>query len=254
MEPICITIQKILEEAVTESIEVGPGVQVCRITTTRRPTFCVVETGEWKPDENQVTTSVQEKVTHTIALPVVRNARGEEEHQGNFCIVEPRLLEKLRMGGWFSDSKEYDLISKEPFTRVLSGKPYKVVRLKSYDHTVFDLEGNPLPVGLYFDYINGRVSNRVFKIKGLLEHLKSRSDVTLLQEKYSDDFVHRIPSYNSDSGSTHLSFIWNPDAEVYREFRKRVQESTEWDAKYSVAHQMMGNDAFRLPEKADDDE
>jgi hypothetical protein len=234
MPAISTTVHETFEETTTESISVGPEVEVCRVTVVRRS------------KDGRTTTAVSEHVRHAQKLT--------GEHPGEFVVVEPELLEKLRLGGWFSDDSEdslhasYKLISKKPFARVLSDEPYAVVRLKSYDHTVFDLEGKPLSVGLRFDYINGRVADKNFDLKGLLKHLEGRADVQLHTERYGDGFFWQVPGYNRDNGYQYLSFTWSPDHEVYREFRKRVEASTHWDAKYQVAHEMMGNEPFRKPD------
>lgn len=97
-------------------------------------------------------------------------------------------------------------------------------------HLMFDRHGNPLPVGLLFDYISGHVDNANYDLAQAFEHLRARADVRLLR---GDDrmrngvpkdeapttlaeAVSRIPYYNAEEGRDQaLQFLWIPDAETY---------------------------------------
>jgi len=219
-----------------QSIQVGPGLEVRRVTRVRL-------------DRGSRTRVVEE----TVQGPAV-----EGEHSGQYCVVEPELLEKLRVKGWFHDDK-YELISKKPFTRVKSGKPYRVVRLRGYDHTVFDEAGLPLPVGVWFDYMggSGSVNNCTFRLGPLLTALEARDDVQIGTERYGDSKVQSVPGYNrgGGSGTRFVQFCWGPSVELYREYLGLVaaQGPKVWDAKHTVALTMLGLDGFRLPKRVRDE-
>jgi hypothetical protein len=217
-----------------QSIEVGPGVLVRRVTRVRL-------------DRDERVRTVQESVE---GPPIAG------EHPGNFCVVEPELLEHLRVSGWFTDDKDYGLISKKPFSRVKRGGPYEVVRLRSYDHTVFDASsGLPLPVGIWFDYMDGSgsVNNETFRLGPLFTALEARQDVTIGTERYGDSKVQSVPGYNrgGGSGTRFIQFCWGPQVELYREYLRLVSEAgpSVWDAKHTVALTLMGLDQFRLPKR-----
>jgi hypothetical protein len=226
MTNITVSTQVTHETTTTEVIELSPLVQVHRVTTARRS------------DGEDATSSASESVVYL---------GDKEDNFGGFYIVKPELLDRIRTCGWFDSNEDYDVISKQPFTDVLEGSPYSVVRIKDYDHTLYDLEGEHLPVAQYFDYLDGRVNDSVFDLKKLLEHLQNRKDVTLLKEEYSNSFVSRVPYYNEGgiSGYNFISFIWHPDVEVYRAYRKLINKA-DYLNRLNKAHTLMGNDQFRV--------
>ena len=224
---------KVAEEVTVESITVGPNVDVIRTTVVRQR------------GGHKTTTEVTESVRYL--------GKTDDEYFGQFCVVDPALPEKIRMTGWFRDTNDFKnmVFMGAPFTHILEGKPYVVVRLKSYDHTMYDVENLPLPVGMNFNYIDGGVANDAFFLTGLVDHLKTREDVTLIAPRWADEgkFIHNIPSYNRSRGrDRHLEFIWHPDVETYRKFQSEVGSSDHW-RRYDIAHTLMGNDAFRKPPK-----
>ena len=220
------------ERITTESLEVGPGVHVQRIRAVRQELGAETET-----------------VTERVEGPPQ-----EGEYPGHFYVVEPELLENLRVTGWLGDFK---LVSETPFTRCTSGKPYRVVRLKSYDHTLYDLDGLPLPVGLHFDYMGGSVNNRSFRLEPMLTALEARDDCQIATERYGKQKVQSVPHYNSGdgSGTRFVQFTWGPSVELYREYRKLVAAAGPevWDARHTVALTMMGLDQYRLPKRDSED-
>jgi hypothetical protein len=220
------SILKTSEEVAIEAIQVGPNVEVRRVTTVRT-------------SGDDTTTKVLESIVYTGETP--------NKDFGQFYVVPPSLPEKLRLTGWFADRDDYKLLSKTPFTHVLNGEPYVVIRLKSYDLTMFDVEGQPLPIAMPFCYY---IDDNVFYLQdgpglcaGLIDHLKTRADVTLIAPQHADegDFIHKTPP------DYHLKFIWHPDVETYRRFRAELGDE-DW-RRYELAYTYMGvNDAFRLQE------
>lgn len=234
MPEIRITVQETQETTTTEALTVAPLIEVQRITVERRSGILFDR-------------KVGEQVHHTFET--------KDEHFGRFCVVEPELLERLRLTGWFHDDKDYELISKQPFSRVLEGKPYQVVRLRSWDHSLFDAFDQRLPVAMHFSYIDGRVNDYSFDLKGLLKHLQGRDDVTIRRERYCDQDIHRIPGYNAGDtcGYNGLSFMWHPTAELFREYCALVKPLDSF-GRYDTAHQLMGNDLFRIEPPAEDEQ
>jgi len=232
MTQIQTTVVKTLEETTTETIPIAPNVEACRVT--------VVRTGP--KGGHRSPTEVKEFVRHIHKV--------KDENYGGFVVVAPELRERLRMNGWFQGS-DWELIHQEkPFTHVTAGNPYEVVRLKSYDHTLYDAKDKPLPVGMRFRYLSGGVDNRNFDLTKLLDHLQKRKDVTLLKHYGEGSYIHSIPHYNCESGrSKCLAFIWHSDVRTYRRYTKKLSTLRASFDRYAVAHTMMGNDKFRLPEK-----
>lgn len=223
---IQVSVQETQETTTTESLTVAPFIEVQRITVERRSGIF------WEG-------KVEERVHHTIET--------QDKNFGVFCVVAPELLERLRVKGWFLDDKDLALIVKEPFQHIIDGKPYQVVRLRHYDHSLFNLEGQQLPVAMHFSYIDGRVNDYSFDLKGLLKHLQGRKDVTIQCERHSDQPIHRIPSYNAGDtcGYNGLSFIWHPEADLFRQYCAEAAQCDHF-GRHAVAHRLMGNDQFRV--------
>lgn len=101
-----------------------------------------------------------------------------------------------------------------------------VVQLDYGCHMLFDRHGEPLPVGVMFDYINGRITDRVYDLKKLVEILLARDDVHVYRSDNHVDINSRattveeaiktIPYYNSDCGNDSVCFSWQPSLEEYR--------------------------------------
>jgi hypothetical protein len=242
---IQISVQETAEKTTTQTIVVAPGVEVCRVTVIRKT-------------DGKRTRQVTEHVRY--AGPPSDLTHGPEAHLnfGQFAVVEPELIERIRMTGWLNHEDDYKLICQKPFTRITKvEKPYAVVRLKSYDHSLYDLEGERLPVGMRFAEIDGRANDAHFDLPKLLAHLKTREDVTLHADPRhfgnGDPLVFRVPHYNQgDScGYHHLVFTWHPDVATYREFVKRTEHQDHF-YRFDVAHTMMGNDEFRIVESEED--
>lgn len=233
---ITTTKQKIQEEIVTQSIQICPEFSVNHISVAR-----VADDG--------TCSLVQREETRPTVAP-------EDPYFGQYCVVAPELLEKLHKGGWFADNKDFELISRTPFSHVLSGEPYVLVRIKSYDNTLYTPDGLRLPVGVLYDEISGRANNAHFDLGKLLSHLEARDDITFKLDRWTEGKVHSTPDYNAgDScGTRFISFIWHPTVELYREYVRLCDEAdvNVFD-KRNIGHTLMGNDTFRISLKPVED-
>ena len=221
------------EVVTVETVSVASNVDVQRITTVRT-------TG------TQTTSSVTEHVVHHIVT--------DDTNFGHFAIIEPELIDDLRLTGWFSKEKQWSMVSKTPFTRVMDcQKPYQIVRIKHYDNTVYDVDGKQLPVAIRFNYIDGNVNDYNFDLKGLLQHLKARQDCLLHTERFGNSLIHTIPSYNvgGTSGYYGLEFVWQPTTELFRQYVELASKNDRF-FRLEAAHTVMGNDKFRITHKEDE--
>lgn len=193
MNEIRVSTLRVTEHIITEAITVAPGVEVQRVTTQRRP------------DGREPTSVVQERVV------------GPPSRDGHYCVVEPELLESLRVSGWFNKGEtERMMISGEPFTRVRSGKPYRVVQIDYSEIRLFDVDGGRLPVAMWFDYCG--VSECNFDLVALAAMLQSRPDVEVERTDTGDPLL-LIPYYNRSVSNRHgLEFHWRPDTETFRQY------------------------------------
>lgn len=76
----------------------------------------------------------------------------------------------------------------------------------------------PLPHTLYFNYINGNISNSKYNLEEVIKILEQRSDIVLEKNK-NGKLIHEIPYYNVDYilNKTHyLSFKWIPSKEDWK--------------------------------------
>ena len=195
---------------------------------------------------------VVERVTTTTSVggqSEVQRIRGPKLNEREvLCVVEPELLEKLRSRGWFIDSDDYEMISKTPFSRVVSGKPFEVVRLCTYDHSLCNMAGERLPVGLNFDSINGYITDKNFDLEALLEHLKKQSHVTINANSRNGSLIQSDLYDNR----RYISFTWGPPVDLYRDYLSRISPETAYFSRYEVALTMLGCDEFRLEPKNED--
>lgn len=227
-----------LEEAMEEIIELAAGIEVVRRTVVRHQ------------DGSPKTTEVTEKVRHSRV--------SEDKYYGQFVVVSPILLERLRLKGWFPDPDDWKLVSPKPFTHVVSGEPFEVIRLDHSNHRLFDVESRRIPVALYFDYMTsaGRVNDYYFDLKALVKHLKTREDVRVVNGRWGDKEIQSVDHYNAGGTCGHqfVSFMWTPSAEVFREYVGKIIGVREpWDQR-DIAHTMLGNDPFRVAPRIEDND
>lgn len=152
-----------------------------------------------------------------------------------FCLMSHKVREQLRKFGWsnyfynnenFEIGNEYDVISK-----IKKFNTDSIVSLDSGSHMIFDRNGQPLPVGVPFDYIShGGITDGRYDLDKLAKHLLSRSDILIYNPqgwrrddldykksaKTVADAIVDIPYYNSEPGCTKtIYFIWQPTQADY---------------------------------------
>lgn len=227
---------RVVEDTAVESVLVAPLVSVVRTTVVRTPQG--------------------EAGTQTVSESVRYNAELPDPNFGNFVLMPPELLEKIRLTGWFVNSKDIELVYRKPFTHVVAGLPYELVRLRHYDHSAYDAQGLQLPVGMHFCYMDGGVDNQHFYLTRMLAHLQSRPDVTLGADRWQKDkFIQDIPSYNCDGArNQYIDFVWHPTVEDFRAFRAMVPERCDRFDRYRIALTFLGADAHRRPEPKEDED
>ena len=178
-----------------------------------------------------------------LLLDLARNDRdinleklkaGKSYKTRNLMVVPLATQEALRQKGWrlwtdnaysaWAPNKAFDDVSAAGFDASM------VVDLRHDCHMMFDYNGNPLPVGVEFNYIShGMISNGRYDLEKLAKHLLSRSDCKIYKrnERRSDvetatyattvkDAIVDVPYYNMSNGcSRTIYFIWQPNAADY---------------------------------------
>jgi len=136
--------------------------------------------------------------------------------QPKWCLLRPEDLEGLRRYGWTMPRDEaYDefivnRFSKTPFSD-WGKKDWKLVRVESGDHMIFDQDGLALPVGQTCEYIMWNMDNEHYELDKAFEILSRHPEVEDLRR-------FDIPYYNREKGRTKsLAFRWVPTVDSYRE-------------------------------------
>lgn len=133
--------------------------------------------------------------------------------------------------------KVYDYIYKVPFDLVVEKGDkwedfFDLLILKTYDHTLRNLDNIELPKRMFFDYMNG-IRDGLFNLTDLLNHLKTIESVELLSG------IEYVPYYNRRAGSyQHIKFIvrptdkeWedilNQEVKIMSSFGKKVENKVK---------------------------
>lgn len=98
------------------------------------------------------------------------------------------------------------------FDRLQAGERLRLVHLDHASHMLFDDEGNVLPTGLYYDYMNGNMRNGAYDLKTVVAALNARPDVYV--EEGKELAIESVPYYNVSAGcGTCLTFVYAPTQE-----------------------------------------
>jgi hypothetical protein len=137
----------------------------------------------------------------------------------------------------------------DPLAAHEAGEPYEVWEDYQYAHMAFDLDGNPLPVAVYFDYIGAGINAPEYDLAEVAKVLEARDDIEFVPPRRVWDRLYRkatdhtrhivtIPHYNSDAGHSTLQFVWAPDAVTYAKVLKNAKSSS------SMSRVAMSMDVF----------
>jgi hypothetical protein len=166
----------------------------------------------------------------TQSLPEHATVKRDGWHS-SIIAVKPEYLETARKVGWYiDDGSPYDgLDVKDPISALERGEDVRFIESHGAGHQLFDLNDNPLPVALEFNYIDGGMSEDRFDLEKVVRILLEREDVILAErggERFygewrgkPDDparYIGGIPHYNRDRGRSQcVSFRWHPTEDDY---------------------------------------
>jgi hypothetical protein len=140
------------------------------------------------------------------------------------CLMPPDFLKKVQLQGYFLLDEEakgftaqMDEVNSAPLEMP---EDWVVVRQDHAGHMLFDLDENPLPVGLAFDYTGGCIRDGCYDMDKLVAHLNENPQVTALRSdmgaksKPARITVESVPYYNISPGCTkYASFLFAPTSE-----------------------------------------
>jgi hypothetical protein len=154
--------------------------------------------------------------------------RGGYSDSTGWCLAKPSLIKSLQKWGWTDKDGSCDHFSsgiyKDPFS---SFKRNRGIFLRDDDscHMIFDVNNEPLPVAVRFDYIDGNMRNGSYDLAKALDILNARDDIYIIHN------IESVPYYNrSSSCSSCISFLWRPSVEDYRKMWDRCKKI---DKKYA---------------------
>ncbi len=212
----------------------------------------MASTGDLKRDVAQmIPTKVEQGFVDDRNLRKIQ--RGKTYKKLDFVQLDAATREMVRQEGWAAWEKiGYDR-STDVFAAVAD--PDCLVRIESSSHMLFDRHGDPLPVGINFDYIShGGVTDGRYDLKKLAAYLLTRDDVWIFPKKGGwrrafqsqigyqnfvntgtatnvnqdecdrskratkvEECITDIPSYNSERGASQtIYFRWAPTVGDYR--------------------------------------
>lgn len=138
----------------------------------------------------------------------------------DMLLVPAKFLDDARTLGYMpafdKHSKALDKLS-DVFDALSSGKAdlSQVVRSDVGGHMLFDRFGEVLPTAVHFDYMQGRVTDGVYRLELLVRHLESDPRVlpahprTPSQKSKLD--IKEVPYYNWSPGcQRHVPFVFCP--------------------------------------------
>lgn len=132
-------------------------------------------------------------------------------------IMTSEMIESFKKLDFWTGVKSSQTINQRPYDFVEKLKESEVTELSlvafdSGSHMLFGVDGIPLPVGIWCDYMTLRFNSETYNLENLHAHLKTRKDIAELSG------VDLIPYYNNESGNEKaISFRIIPDKQLYAE-------------------------------------
>jgi hypothetical protein len=175
-----------------------------------------------------------EKQGVATARQLVDLRAGRETKFERYTVFTDEAVAGIRQFGYsFLHYDDYKCLKgtgvDRPFDHAaLGGSLDNLIRLESYDHSFWKIDGSLFPAAIAFDYVEASITDRRYDLKKLVEILRQREDVTIIAAKEGGyrrrsegltpaqpgEEIDRIPYYNRDCGSETVTFYWTPPAEV----------------------------------------
>lgn len=234
----------VVTEIVLDVIRLGKNLSV----------FRQIKTETIDTNEGSMMAPIEPKIAETTGLIDDKNLSFLKKGRDfktitKFVVMTPALRDVFATTtysqAWDSDLFKTDLARGAAlFTHFQNGGSVDdLVIMDTSSHALFDRHGDPLPVGVLFDYIsNGRITNCNYNLEKAAEILLARPDVDVWAHKGGwkndeadevrvegkrtgkvrvattvEEAVFKIPYYNARDGRTNsLYFIWKPSREDYK--------------------------------------
>lgn len=96
---------------------------------------------------------------------------------------------------------------------------------------VFDADLNPLPVGIYMDYIEARLNNQMYDLQKAAQILRARSDIQFfndrgeIEDPSKESVICDIPYYNRERDRNRCMYVlWTPSPEDMKAIWQKCQQ------------------------------
>ena len=205
-----------------EHCQLAPNVHVYRKTVSRSVISVTHETSFFSKGKNP---EVVSDFVNDENLALLLAGKDYKDIRRMYLVTKQARSQILR--------KRTDALHgsiQDPYGALLGGGSSLdcVFRWDTDDNMIYDIEGNPVPQGIHFEYMNGKYGtcNKYYDLKKLADILVARDDVEILVPSYMGSTtkdpkkaIQSIPQYNADEedGKTHyIDFVWYPSVEDYR--------------------------------------
>ena len=161
-------------------------------------------------------------LTETKTEMVLTNANLDKLLEGKPYTTEKltaasdAFIEDARIMGYplavEAHAKNFEAAGTNYLTRMENGETLRMINIDYCNHMLFDDEGRVMPTGFYYDYMRGNMRNGAYDLDKVVELLKGKDYVHVLDKKALA--VEDVPYYNASSGCTaSLQFVLAPTQE-----------------------------------------
>lgn len=152
-------------------------------------------------------------IAKTSAIKQFEQGKAKElKGDQRFYLVPPEYLTLVREQGFTAPGEDKELterIAAANDTPLEMPEGWSVVVVDYASHMLFDVEGQPLPVGLYYDYMSGMVCDGAYFIEKMVPYLKEHPQVQGFRGKAIE--CQSVPYYNVSPGcSRYTTFVFGP--------------------------------------------
>lgn len=200
--------------------------------------FKEIVTTEGKSYINQGITqkSVIDEVTSTKVI----------KHEHNLFMFPKSFAEEINKKTFPDWEQEFEkLYINKPYDAIEQGNDVVLLTFKSNDHTIRDLDDNLMPVAMFFDYIQGHITNDRYDLNEVYKILQDRNDIEfILDKKKKEGVIKDIPYYNADlERFACIEFIWHPTTEDFNTIREQLKK------RHTDRWNIIRENIFKFPKK-----
>lgn len=143
----------------------------------------------------------------------------------DILLVKQDFIKSLRDIGYVKTMEKFEDVLDETRKNLMScfdDVEYQLVHNYHRGNMIFDMDDNPVPIAITFDYINGNITNEDYDLSKVLYTLAKNDQVKCID---GDLKITTIPYYNStDTRYETIEFVFMPTKEQMRLIWKTVKQ------------------------------